>query len=136
MLTGEEACRRLSEGRDEAVQPKLPDKWSSKGCMLMSSEVVPEAAKKLKVAVQQQLHPDAAPVVLMRSPAPTKMWAELDVLLHEPQVSHGPSQGPAINLISMVVSGLSPPSAENPHAPKPKPLMAWDQVRNSVCTSV
>ena len=113
----------IGEGRAQ-----LPENWLGRGCVVMSEERLPDAANGLKVAVSQKLHPKAPSVRMMRSPAPTKLWGEIDLRLHEPQVSHGPSLGPAINMISMVIAGLSPPSSESP-GPQPKPLMSWDKAR-------
>jgi hypothetical protein len=112
--------------REDATQ--LPGDWKRRGCLIMSEEKLPKAAHSLRVAVQQRLHPDAPAVCFTSSPAPTKLWAELDVLLREPKVSHGPSLGPATNIISMVVSGLSPPSSKNP-GKQPPSIMSWDQAR-------
>ena len=89
-----------------------------------------------EICFLQKLHPDAAAIEFSRSPAPSKLWAELDVLLDEPKVSHGPALGPAINIISMVVAGLSPPSFNPVGKPKPPPLMSWDQARMMLHGSV
>ena len=113
----------IGEGRAQ-----LPENWLGRGCVVMSEERLPDAANGLKVAASQKLHPKAPSVRMMRSPAPTKLWGEIDLRLHEPQVSHGPSLGPAINMISMVIAGLSPPSSEGP-GPQPPPLMSWDKAR-------
>ena len=67
-----------------------PSDWRSRGCVIMSEERLPEPAHALKVAVLQRLHPEAPPVLLSKSPVPTKLWAELDIVLKDVQLSYGP----------------------------------------------
>lgn len=122
-----ETCSHQA-AKDESSKSQLPANWLSRGCFIMSEERLPYAAKSLMVPVLQELHAQAPGVLLMRSPAPSKIWAHLDVLLQEPQLSHGPSLGPAINILSMVVAGLSPPSSQA-QGEQPPPVMSWDKAR-------
>jgi len=114
--------------KDESSKSQLPANWLSRGCFIMSEELLPYGAKSLMVPVLQELHAQAPGVLLMRSPAPSKIWAHLDVVLQEAQLSHGPSLGPAINILSMVVAGLSPPSSQA-QGEQPPPVMSWDKAR-------
>ena len=41
---------------------------------------------------------------------------------------HGPSLGPALNVISMLVAGLSPPASTSEGA-QPPAMMSWDKAR-------
>ena len=76
---------------DEADDSGLPPSdWRSRGCVILSEERLPEAASAMKLAVLQRVHPEAPAVLLYKSPAPTKLWAELDIVLHDVRLSHGP----------------------------------------------
>ena len=83
---------RKDEADDEQGKNigQLPSDRRSRGCVIMSEERLPEAASALNVAVLQRVHPVAPAVALTKSPAPTKLWAELDIVLHDVRLSHGP----------------------------------------------
>jgi hypothetical protein len=78
------------DGQPQNDSGRPPSDWRSRGCVIMSEERLPEAAHALKVAVLQRLHPEAPPVLLSKSPVPTKLWAELDIVLKDVQLSYGP----------------------------------------------
>lgn len=102
--------------------------WLPRGCLLMSEEHLPHGHHSLMLPVVQELHPAAPGVVLMRSPAGSKIWAHLDVVLDQAVVCQAPSLGPAINIVSMVVAGLSPPTSETVGGAAPT-MMSWDKAR-------
>jgi len=86
-----------SQGREDEADDQqgkkmgqLPSDWRWRGCVIMSEERLPEAASCLNVPVLQRVHPEAPAVLLTKSPAPTKLWAELDIVLHDVRLSHGP----------------------------------------------
>ena len=118
------------DGQPQNDIGRPPSDWRARGSVIMSEERLPEAAHALKVAVLQRLHPEAPPVLLSKSPVPTKLWAELDIFLNDVQLSYGPSFVPALNIISLVVAGLTPQTpSEGDTCTEPPKIPSWDQAR-------
>ena len=86
----EQRTENKPDGQPQNDSGRPPSDWRSRGCVIMSEERLPEAAHALRVAVLQRLHPEAPPVLLSKSPVPTKLWAELDIVLKDVQLSYGP----------------------------------------------